>query len=177
MLYYDAFLDEYPEGKTRADFGNYDADYSYSQFKDDLEGALVDHFGRAAVKRGNKAFNIRENTYHVEADVVPLVEFRRYWETIQPPSISGKSSLDRHHRQRGEDLVAGIELHGHSGECPLPGRGAAHRPHEIGRIGAGEQLLDVPGFLPVGLQGNLRLFAAALHAHRPRPLGEHQLLA
>ena len=81
MLYYDAFLDEYPEGKTRADFGNYDADYSYSQFKDDLEGALVDHFGRVTVKRGNKAFNIRENTYHVEADVVPLVEFRRYWES------------------------------------------------------------------------------------------------
>ena len=80
MLYYDAFLDEYPEGKTRADFGNYDAGYSFSQFKDELEAALVDHFGRTAVKRGNKAFNIRENTYHVEADVVPLFEFRQYWE-------------------------------------------------------------------------------------------------
>ena len=80
MLYYDAFLDEYPEGKTRADFGNYDAGYSFSQFKDELEAALVDHFGRTAVKRGNKAFTIRENTYHVEADVVPLFEFRQYWE-------------------------------------------------------------------------------------------------
>ena len=27
MLYYDSFLDEYPEGKTRADFGNIDGDY------------------------------------------------------------------------------------------------------------------------------------------------------
>ena len=63
MLYYDSFLDEYPEGKTRADFGNIDGDYHYSQFKNELEEAMVDHFGRAAVKRGNKAFNIRENTY------------------------------------------------------------------------------------------------------------------
>ena len=80
MLYYDSFLDEYPEGKTRADFGNLDGDYPYSQFKNELEEALVDRFGRAAVKRGNKAFNIRGNTYHVEADVVPLFEFRQYWE-------------------------------------------------------------------------------------------------
>ena len=42
---------------------------------------MVDHFGRPAVKRGNKAFNLRENTYHVEADVVPLFEFRQYLES------------------------------------------------------------------------------------------------
>ena len=58
-----------------------DAGYSFSQFKNDLEAALVDRFGRAVVKRGNKAFNIRENTYRVEADVVPLFEFRQYWES------------------------------------------------------------------------------------------------
>ena len=81
MLYYDSFLDEYPEGKTRADFGMIDGDYHYSQFKNELEEAMVDHFGRPAVKRGNKAFNLRENTYHVEADVVPLFEFRQYLES------------------------------------------------------------------------------------------------
>ena len=81
VMLYDSFLVEYPEGKTSADFGNHDADYSYSQFKNELEEALVDRFDRAAVKRGNKAFNIRENTYHVEADVVPLFEFRQYWES------------------------------------------------------------------------------------------------
>ena len=81
VMLYDFFLVEYPEGKTSADFGNRDADYSYSEFKNELEEALVDRFDRAAVKRGNKAFNIRENTYHVEADVVPLFEFRRYWES------------------------------------------------------------------------------------------------
>ena len=79
VMIYDSFFKEYPEGKTRADFGNIVGDYPYSQFKDELEEALVDRFGRASVKRGNKAFNIRENTYHVEADVVPLFEFRQYW--------------------------------------------------------------------------------------------------
>ena len=79
-MHYEYFLDRYPEGKTRADFGFIDASYSFLQFKNELEESLVDHFGRAAVKRGNKAFNIRENTYHVEADVVPLFEFREYWE-------------------------------------------------------------------------------------------------
>ena len=80
VMLYDFFLGEYPAGRTRTDFGVSDAGYSFSQFKDELEAALVDHFGRTAVKRGNKAFNIRENTYHVEADVVPLFEFRQYWE-------------------------------------------------------------------------------------------------
>ena len=80
VMLYEYFLWQVPEGKTPADFGINIVDYSFSQFKDDLEDALVAHFGRAAVKRGNKAFNIRENTYHVEADVVPLFEFRQYWE-------------------------------------------------------------------------------------------------
>ena len=80
VMLYDCFFAEYPEGTTDADFGHVDGDYPYSQFKNELEEALVDRFGRAAVKRGNKAFNIRENTYHVEADVVPLFEFRKDWK-------------------------------------------------------------------------------------------------
>ncbi len=80
VMLYDSFLEQYPTGKTRADFGISAGSYEYSQFKNDLEEALVAHFSRAAVKRGNKAFNIKENTYHVEADVVPLFEFRQYWE-------------------------------------------------------------------------------------------------
>lgn len=80
VMLYDCFLDKYPVGKTRADFGISDVDYSFSQFKNELETALVDHFGKPSLRRGNKAFNIRTNIYHVEADVVPLFEFRQYWE-------------------------------------------------------------------------------------------------
>lgn len=80
VMLYQYFLSQYPEGKGNADFGNCEADYGCAQFKNELEEALVAHFGRASVKRGNKAFDIKENSYHVEADVVPLFEFRRYWD-------------------------------------------------------------------------------------------------
>lgn len=80
VMLYEYFLCQYPEGKGDADFGNSDAGYPFSQFKNDLEEALVAHFGRAAVKRGNKAFDIKATKAQVEADVVPLFEFRQYWD-------------------------------------------------------------------------------------------------
>ncbi|MCF8053939.1 MAG: hypothetical protein K9K75_01790 [Deltaproteobacteria bacterium] len=39
---------------------------------------MVNYFGRAAVKRGNKEFDIHETSYHVAADVVAFFEHRRY---------------------------------------------------------------------------------------------------
>ena len=81
IMLYDYFLSQLPEGKTQKDFGIKDANYSFRQFKDDLEESLVNYFGRAAVKRGNKAFNISQNTYRVEADAAPFFEFRRYWDS------------------------------------------------------------------------------------------------
>lgn len=53
-------------------------EYGYSSFKNDIEKALVGYFGRAAVSRGDKAFDVHENTYRVDADVVPLMVHRRY---------------------------------------------------------------------------------------------------
>ena len=79
-MLYDYFLREYPPGKTNADFGNRDIDYTFAQFKNDVEQALVDYFGRAAVTRGNKAFDVKASLSQVEADVVPLWEFRQYWD-------------------------------------------------------------------------------------------------
>lgn len=80
VMCYESFFKYYPPGKTDSDFGNVDATYSYRQFKDELEEALVSYFGRSAVHRGNKAFDIHANTYHVDADVVPLNEYRHYSE-------------------------------------------------------------------------------------------------
>lgn len=80
VMLYDYFLTHYPKGMKNSDFGNHTVDYTFTQFKDELETALVDHFGRSAVHRGNKAFDIKENTYHVEADVVPFFEYRHYWK-------------------------------------------------------------------------------------------------
>lgn len=80
VMLYEYFLAQYPEGKKDSDFENSDVSYSFSQFKNELEDALVSYFGRTAVKRGNKAFDIKASQSQVEADVVPLFEFRQYWD-------------------------------------------------------------------------------------------------
>lgn len=80
VMLYEYFLSEYPSGKGHADFGNQSVEYTYDQFKNELEEALVAHFGRHAVTRGNKAFDIKAAAARVEADVVPVWEFRQYWE-------------------------------------------------------------------------------------------------
>jgi hypothetical protein len=78
VVCYDVFFPDYPDGTTKETFGNVGADYLYTTFKNEVEEALVARFGHAAVKRGNKAFDVHENTYRVEADVAPFFEHRRY---------------------------------------------------------------------------------------------------
>ena len=39
---------------------------------------MTSYFGSGAVSRGNKAFDVHETSYHVEADVAPFFEHRRY---------------------------------------------------------------------------------------------------
>lgn len=74
----DVFFAEYPAGYTAAAFGNSDAAYSYAQFKADVGKALESYLGAKALARGNKAFDLHENTYRVDADVVATFEHRRY---------------------------------------------------------------------------------------------------
>lgn len=55
------------------------ATYGFEAFRDDVGAALVARFGPPpAVEPGDKAFRIRENRYHVNADVVACLEHRRY---------------------------------------------------------------------------------------------------
>lgn len=72
------FHDPLPEGLTEQTLGFSDATYLYDQYKTEIEEALMGYFGRSAVKRGNKAFDVHETTYHVEADVAAFFEHRRY---------------------------------------------------------------------------------------------------
>lgn len=81
VMLHDHFLVQYPDGIRNADYGNRDVEgYGFALFKNELEAALVNHFGRDMVHRGNKAFDIKAPKSQVEADVVPLWEFRQYWE-------------------------------------------------------------------------------------------------
>lgn len=74
------FYDPLPEGWTKERLGISDATYHYEQYKNEVEEALVSYFGQSAIKRGNKAFDIHETSYHVEADVAAFFEHRRYGE-------------------------------------------------------------------------------------------------
>ena len=75
----DTFFFELPDGVTNVDCGFVvPGPVSYPTFKNDVEAALTSYFKGGHVTRGNKAFDIRENTYRIAADVVPCFEFRRY---------------------------------------------------------------------------------------------------
>jgi predicted nucleotidyltransferase len=74
----DTLINDFPPGMNRDDFGLPPATYLYEQYKNEVEEAIVDYFGRPAVKRGNKAFDVHENRYHVEADVAAFFEHHRY---------------------------------------------------------------------------------------------------
>lgn len=78
VVCYNVFFSDLPSGKTWNDFGITDGNYNYAQFKKEVGQALVSYFGSGSVTPGNKAFNIRANSYHVDADVAPFFEHRRY---------------------------------------------------------------------------------------------------
>lgn len=80
ILCYDTFFPEYDDDNIKAYREQRDepATYTYQVFKNEIEEALVGRFGHEAVSRGNKAFDIKANTYRVEADVAAFFEHRRY---------------------------------------------------------------------------------------------------
>lgn len=78
VLCRDVFYYDLPAGVLRETYGITPANYEYAQFKNEVGAALTDYFGRAAVTRGNKAFDVHANSYRVDADVVPAFEYRRY---------------------------------------------------------------------------------------------------
>lgn len=90
VIYKDVFLSDWHFADSRApadtavvealrrEAGVSSATYTYTHYKNDIETALVARFGRAAVHRGDKAFDIRENTYRVESDCVAAFEHRQW---------------------------------------------------------------------------------------------------
>ncbi len=79
VRYTGAFYYDLPKGKEKKDFGlNSPSKYSYNEFKDDVEKALISKFGYSRIDRRDKCINIEQNSYIVETDVVPTWNFRRY---------------------------------------------------------------------------------------------------
>ncbi|MCF3651565.1 nucleotidyltransferase domain-containing protein [Synoicihabitans lomoniglobus] len=80
VLCFDAFYHQIPDNNIKeAVTRNFaSTEYNYAQFKNEVEEALINKFGRAAVTRGSKAFDIKASSYRVESDVAAFFEHRRY---------------------------------------------------------------------------------------------------
>jgi hypothetical protein len=79
VRYTGGFYFNLPPNKTREDYNlNNPTSYSFSEFKDDVENALVNKFGRSEVVRNDKCLTVKENSYRIETDVVPTWNYRRY---------------------------------------------------------------------------------------------------
>ncbi|MCJ7933332.1 MAG: nucleotidyltransferase [Chryseobacterium sp.] len=79
VRYTGAFYYNIPPETKKEDFGlTNPTSYSFEEFKDDVETALVNHFGRNEVTRNDKCITIKENSYRIETDVVPTWNYRRY---------------------------------------------------------------------------------------------------
>lgn len=103
VLCTDVCFPDLMDGLTDADIGLTSHPYTYRQFKDDVEKALVNYFEHAAVSRGNKAFDIHANSYRIDADVVPCFEHIRYYR-CSDGSI-GKCSGTEFHPDNGGRVI------------------------------------------------------------------------
>ncbi|MBL4702125.1 MAG: nucleotidyltransferase [Phycisphaeraceae bacterium] len=95
------------------------ASYDYASFKNDLETALRSHF-KMGVERGNKAIKLRENTYHVDADVAPLFHLKKfgtYGEFLRGVSLvpdDGSRRIDNYPERLADDWP-NVPLHYENG--------------------------------------------------------------
>ena len=92
VLCHETMFYDIPQGMTATDFGfEIPPEYNYTEYKNDVENALVNYFGRSSVHRGNKAFDIHENTYRVAADVVACFDYK--WYTDRQNYLLGTAFL------------------------------------------------------------------------------------
>ena len=77
----DTFHSEFPDGKKREDYGFTASDLTFYQYRSMVKDALQRKFKTEYVEDGNKSLKIHENTYHVDADVVPAFQLRNYYYT------------------------------------------------------------------------------------------------
>lgn len=81
VRYTGGYFFDLPKDKTETDMGidkDPPSDYSFSDFKTDVEAALVKKFGRDQVKRNDKCITIKGTAQRVQTDVVPTWNYRSY---------------------------------------------------------------------------------------------------
>jgi hypothetical protein len=75
----ETFFFDLPAGQHPSDYNIVvPGPYAYTTFKNDVENALGSYIGWDSITRGDKAFDVHENTYRIDADVIPCFEYRFY---------------------------------------------------------------------------------------------------
>lgn len=85
--------------------------YTYQDFRNDVTEALVDLFGSDQIEVKNKCIRIKENTYRVNADVIPCFVHKR----MQSPYIVSEEGIE-FETQSGMRVISYPEQHHLSGE-------------------------------------------------------------
>lgn len=83
------FYYELPKERAADDYGFTSASINFQEYRDLVKKALQDKFGTNNVKDGNKSLKINENTYRVQADVVPAFQHRHYISSDNKRYIEG----------------------------------------------------------------------------------------
>ena len=77
VMYKEGFYYKIPTNTKKEDFGlGNSSSYSFEKFKNDVEQALINYFGRNKVNRKNKCISV--NTYNIDVDVVPTWKYKRF---------------------------------------------------------------------------------------------------
>lgn len=72
------FTTKYRSGVSDDDYGFSDGKFSVFDLKEEVQKALNQHFGYQGVERHDKCIKVTDNTYRVDADVVPAYRYRDY---------------------------------------------------------------------------------------------------
>lgn len=79
VIYSDEAYFSLPDGKTAGDYNiKLSNILSFDEYKNTIEQALINEFGRQYVKRENKCIRVLASDSRVECDVVPTFEYYRY---------------------------------------------------------------------------------------------------
>lgn len=90
------------------------SDWTFQQFKSDVEGLLRTHFGTQRVRRQDKCINLTRVVGNISADIVPAFVHVRYDSAgaIRAQGIEFQSDQGDHHNSfPDEHYASGVEKH------------------------------------------------------------------
>ncbi|CAC9963781.1 hypothetical protein [uncultured Gammaproteobacteria bacterium] len=111
----DVFFSEYPDGLTRGDYGFPVSDYRFSTYRSSVIKALSSKFGNENIVLGNKSIKIKSNSYRIEADAVPCLQYRNYdyQNSRNPDDFIEGHKIDA---QNGEEVISYPKQHIENGK-------------------------------------------------------------